>query len=157
MHSFFFKWRHKKSLSVILCLVGWCVQGWLWMCRRSSWALSLRSALVSDWSVDKERCSCSRLFTDTQSHCWLSDEIIYNTEVMLNWMFSPCFACNIYSKTDQSYQHKYLYLIFKPRRLLICLLDKKRFVNDYINLDISKFWTFTKKVSVTHIRSNAKS
>lgn len=57
------------------CASAWCkaAQGWLWMCRRSSWALSRRSGLLSDCSVDRERCSCSRLFTDTQSHCSLSD------------------------------------------------------------------------------------
>lgn len=58
-----------------------CAQGWLWMCLRSSWALSRKSGLLSDCSVDRERCSCSRLFTDTQSHCSLSVHIRESTKI----------------------------------------------------------------------------
>lgn len=52
-----------------------CVQGWLWMRLRSSWALSFRSGLLSDCSVARESCSCSLLLDDMQSHCSLSDDV----------------------------------------------------------------------------------
>lgn len=74
-------WRRKKKRHRCCMFLPLCAQGWLWMCLRSSWALSRKSGLLSDCSVDRERCSCSRLFTDTQSHCSLSVHIRESTEI----------------------------------------------------------------------------
>lgn len=71
-NTIFFNNEENKSLC--FCHTA-CVQGWLWMRLRSSWALSFRSGLLSVCSVDRDSCSCSRLFDDIQSQRSLSGTI----------------------------------------------------------------------------------